>query len=239
MLGIVEIAENSAASTKGTMVKTIGILGAGRVGSAIARTALTAGYSVNIAGSGPGTDIALLVEVVVPGARAMSAAEAVADADLVIVAVPLHKYRSVSPSILAGKLVIDTMNYWEPIDGRLDDFETDARSSSEVVADFFSGANVVKTLNHIGYHELEIDSRPFGHDQRRALAIAGDDDDAVAAVAEAIDRFGFDAVPSGALASGAAFEPGTLIFGGRHTADEIRAEIAACATASLSGAGRA
>jgi predicted dinucleotide-binding enzyme len=220
------------------MVTTIGILGAGRVGSAIARTALAAGYSVNIAASGPGSDIALLAEIVVPGARAMSAAEAVADADLVIVAVPLHKYRTVSPSILAGKLVIDTMNYWEPIDGRLDHFETDARSSSEVVADFFSGATVVKTLNHIGYHELEIDSRPYGHDPRRALAIAGDDD-AVAVVAEVIDRFGFDAVHSGELASGAAFEPGTAIFGGRHTADEIRAEIGlACAAASLSGAGR-
>jgi 8-hydroxy-5-deazaflavin:NADPH oxidoreductase len=221
------------------MVTTIGILGAGRVGSAIARTALAAGYSVNIAASGPGSDIELLAEIVVPGARAMSASEAVADADLVIVAVPLHKYRTVSPSILAGKLVIDTMNYWEPIDGRLEDFDTDARSSSEIVGDYFSTATVTKTLNHIGYHELETDSRPFGHDQRRALAVAGDDEDAVAAVAEVIDRFGFDAVPSGALATGAAFEPGTPIFGGRHTADELRAEIGlACGVATLSGAGR-
>lgn len=219
------------------MVTTIGIIGAGRVGSAIARTALTAGYAVNIAGSGPGRDIALLAEIVVPGARAMSAAEAVADTDLVMVAVPLHKYRTVSASTLTGKLVIDTMNYWEPIDGRLEDFETDARSSSEIIADYFSGARVIKTLNHIGYHELESDSRPFGHDQRRALAVAGDDDEAVVAVAEVIERFGFDAVHTGALATGAAFEPGTPIFGGRHSANELRAEIGlACAAATLSGA---
>jgi predicted dinucleotide-binding enzyme len=212
------------------MVGTIGILGAGRVGSAIARTALSAGYTVNIAGSGPAADVALLAEIVVPGARPMSAADAVADADLVIVAVPLHKYRSVSPTMLAGKLVVDTMNYWEPIDGRLADFQTDARSSSEIISEYFSGATVVKTLNHIGYHELETDSHPLGHQQRRALAVAGDDEDAVAAAAGVIDRFGFDAVRSGTLATGAAFEPGTPIFGGRHSADELRAEIGLACT---------
>ncbi|MHA6695935.1 NADPH-dependent F420 reductase [Homoserinimonas sp. A520] len=229
----------STSAGKALMVSTIAILGAGRVGSAIARTALAAGYSVNIAASGPGSDIALLAEIVVPGARARSAAEATAGADLVVLAVPLHKYRTVSPSILAGKLVVDTMNYWEPIDGRLDDFEADARSSSEIVSDHISGATVVKTLNHIGYHELESDSRPFGHEHRRALAIAGDDEDAVDTVAEVIDRFGFDPVTSGPLATGAAFEPGTPIFGGRLSANALRAEIGlACTAASLSGAGR-
>jgi 8-hydroxy-5-deazaflavin:NADPH oxidoreductase len=220
------------------MVTTIGILGAGRVGSAIARTALTAGYAVNISGSGPGSDIDLLVDIVVPGARAMSAADAVANADLVIVAVPLHKYRTVSPALLAGKIVIDTMNYWEPIDGRLDDFTTDARTSSEIVRDYFAGARVVKTLNHIGYQELETDSRTAGHERRRALAVAGDDN-AASVVAGLIDRFGFDAVYSGPLETGTAFEPGTAVFGGRHTADELETELGlARAARSLAGAGR-
>ncbi|WP_166998601.1 NADPH-dependent F420 reductase [Paramicrobacterium fandaimingii] len=214
------------------MIGTIGILGAGRVGSAIARTALTAGYAVNISGSGPGSDIEMLVDIVVPGARAMSAADAVANSDLVIIAVPLHKYRTVSPALLSGKIVIDTMNYWEPIDGRLDDFTTDARSSSEVVSDYFTGAQVVKTLNHIGYHELEADNHAAGRDQRRALAIAGDDD-AASVVAEIIDRFGFDAVYAGPLETGAAFEPGTAIFGGRHTADELGAELGLTGSTTL------
>lgn len=221
------------------MVKTIGVLGAGRVGSAVARTALKAGYAVNIAGSGPGSDIELLVDIVVPGARAMSAVDAVADADLVVVAVPLHKYRTVSPGILAGKLVIDTMNYWAPIDGELDDFEMSGRGSSEIIADYFAGAQVVKTLNHIGYHELETDALPADDDQRRALAVAGDDDAAVAVVMEFIDRLGFDAVHSGSLQTGMGFQPGTVIFGGAHTADDLRAELGLSADRrALSGAER-
>src|SRR3546814_2465551 len=82
-----------AQTEEATVIETIAVLGAGRVGSAIARTALAAGFRVNIASSGPAADIEMLVDVVVPGANAMAAAEAVADADLVILAIPLHKDR--------------------------------------------------------------------------------------------------------------------------------------------------
>ena len=206
------------------MVSTIGILGAGRVGSAIARTALKAGYAVTIAGSGPAADIQLIVDIVTPGAVAMSAADAVASADLVVLAVPMHKFRSVDPATLAGKIVIDTMNYWQPIDGDQHEFTADARSSSEVVGDFFAGARLVKTLNHIGYHDLETDARPAGDPGRHGLALAGDAESA-AVVAEVINRFGFDPVYAGALPAGAAFEPGSPIFGGRHTAAELATEL--------------
>jgi predicted dinucleotide-binding enzyme len=206
------------------MVTTIGILGAGRVGSAIARTALTAGYAVHIAGSGPAEDIQLIVDIVTPGAVAMTAADVAASADLVVLAVPMHKFRSVDPATLAGKVVIDTMNYWQPIDGTLDEFTADARSTSEVVAAFFAGARLVKTLNHIGYHDLETDARPAGHPHRHGLAIAGAAVDA-AVVAEVLDRFGFDPVYAGPLEAGTAFEPGSPIFGGRHTAAELSTEL--------------
>jgi predicted dinucleotide-binding enzyme len=206
------------------MVTTIGILGAGRVGSAIARTALTAGYAVHIAGSGPAEDIQLIVDIVTPGAVAMTAADVAASADLVVLAVPMHKFRSVDPATLAGKVVIDTMNYWQPIDGTLDEFTADARSTSEVVAAFFAGARLVKTLNHIGYHDLETDARPAGHPHRHGLAIAGAAADA-AVVAEVLDRFGFDPVYAGPLEAGTAFEPGSPIFGGRHTAAELSTEL--------------
>jgi predicted dinucleotide-binding enzyme len=204
---------------------TIGILGAGRVGSAIGRTALKAGYEVNMAASGAAEDIQLLVDIVVPGAHAMTAADAVTSADIVVVAVPLHKFRTVSPQMLAGKIVIDTMNYWAPVDGTLDDFEADSRTSSEVIAEHLEASRVVKTLNHIGYHELESDDTPSGTAGRRALAVASDDTDAAAAVMSIIDRFGFDPVYSGPLASGAAFEPGTVIFGGPHTVAELQREL--------------
>lgn len=99
---------------------------------------------------------------------------------------------------------------------------------------------MVKTLNHIGYHELETDGLPSGSEHRRGLGVAGNDDAAVAAVMDVIDQLGFDPVYAGPLQVGAAFQPGTAIFGGRHNADELQAELARFAHApSLSGAERA
>jgi predicted dinucleotide-binding enzyme len=202
---------------------TLGILGAGRVGTSVARAALKVGYTVNIAGSGPASNISLITEILVPGARAVDGAEAVASADIVVLALPLHKYRSLDPSLLAGKIVIDAMNYWSPIDGTQDDFESG--SSSETIAAYLPGARLVKTLNHIGYHDLEADDLPAGTAGRRALAVASDDDEAAQLVMSFIDSLGYDAVNAGSLAAGVAFEPGTTIFGGPHGEQDMRAEL--------------
>lgn len=202
-------------------VRTIGILGAGRVGTAVARQALAVGYDVTIATAKPVEEIAMLVDIVTPGVVATDAAE-VTTADLVVIAVPLHKHRTVDPQLLAGRTVVDVMNYWAPTDGRIDAFEDDPRTSSEVIQDFLAGADVVKTLNHIGYHELESDGRPAGDADRRALALAGDSEAAKARVAGFLDRMGYDPVDAGALAAGRAFQPGTQIFNGTHTADQLR-----------------
>lgn len=206
--------------------RTIGILGAGRVGTAVARQALTAGYAVRIATAKPADEIALLVEIVTPGAEAVTATEA-AGADIVVVAVPLHKYRTLDPDILTGRTVIDAMNYWAPVDGVLDDFESHGRTSSEVVRDHLPGSNVVKTLNHIGYHDLEEDGTAPGSQGRRALALAGDHDGAKALVADFINRLGYDPVDAGPLEAGQAFQPGTEIFNGNHTADQLRSILTA------------
>ena len=202
---------------------TLGILGAGRVGTSVARAALKAGYAVNIAGSGPARDISLIVEVVVPGARAVSAAEAVESADIVVLALPLHKYRSLDPALLVGKVVIDAMNYWAPIDGTQDDFESG--TSSETIAEYLAGARLVKTLNHIGYHELEAEDLPAGDPSRRALAVASDDADAAELVMDLINNLGYDPINAGPLAAGAAFQPGTTIFGAAHRAPDMQAEL--------------
>ncbi|WP_417506606.1 NADPH-dependent F420 reductase [Microbacterium sp.] len=218
----------------------IGILGAGRVGTAIARSAIAAGYDVAIAASGPASDIELLVEVVAPGARAVSADDAAVHGEIVIVAVPLHRFRSIPSALLDGKVVVDTMNHWEPTDGRLDDFDSAPYGTSVIVQEHFAGARVVKTLNHIGYHFLEVDGRSGEHPDRRALGIAGDDDTAVRAVAELIDRIGFGPVVTGSLRTGAALQPGTAIFGGHHDAADLAAEAARhLGTSSLTGAARA
>lgn len=201
---------------------TIGILGAGRVGTAVARQAMKVGYEVKIATAKPADEIGLIIEIVTPGAQAVDAFEA-ASQDLVVVAVPLHKYRTLDPKLLAGRTVIDVMNYWAPVDGTIADFERDDLTSSEVLAEYLEDAHVVKSLNHIGYHELEEDDQPVDSPTRRGLAYAGDDPAAKAKVAEFIDRLGYAPVDAGPLAAGRAFQPGTDIFNGSHTAVELQA----------------
>lgn len=205
---------------------TIGILGAGRVGTAVARQALRAGHTVKIATGRPADEIRLLTEVIVPGATAVDR-EQLRGSDLIIVAVPLHKYRSIDTSILQGHIVIDTMNYWAPVDGIMDEFEQGA-STSEVIAEFFGEVKLFKTLNHIGYGEIEVDSHPAGAANRRALAVAGDDQDAKLVVTAFVDSLGYDAVDAGPLSAGKTFENGTEIFNGRHTAEQIRALLDTC-----------
>src|SRR5258707_8159128 len=152
----------------------IAVLGAGHVGPVIARVALEAGYQVSIAASGDPEQIELIVQVLAPGAEPRWAAEAVKEADLVVLAIPLHKFTTLDPSLLDGKLVVDTMNYWPPVDGIQEMFEDRRYSSSEIVQRRLVRSTVVKTLNHIGYQKLEDERPPRGSPERRTLGAAGD-----------------------------------------------------------------
>ena len=210
----------------------LGILGAGHIGPVVARLALSAGYPVDIAASGDPEDIALITEFVVPGARPRWASDAAADADIVILAMPLHRFLDVDPGLLKGKLVVDAMNYWPASDGRLPVFEDtvfedtvfenpvfdgtafeDAGGSSEIVARRLAGSTVVKALNHIGYHELEDEARPAGAADRKAAGVAGDDPGAVEVIARLVDRIGYDPARVGGLAAGRVLQPGGPVFG--------------------------
>ena len=193
---------------------TIAVLGAGHVGPAIARLALDAGHSVAIATSGNPGDLALITRLLIPGAEPRWAADAIARADIVVLAIPLHRFLGMDPNALSEKLVIDAMNYWPPTDGRLPPrFDDDRIGSSEVVAERLHDATVVKTLNHVGYHELERYARPPGSVDRRALGVAGDDPEAVTTVSAFVDRIGYDAVPLGQLSAGRVLQPGGPVFG--------------------------
>ena len=189
----------------------LAVLGAGHVGPVIARLAIKAGYAVAIATSGDPGDIALITELVIPGAQPRWASDAVQDADIVVLAVPLHRFLDIDPGLLNGKLVIDAMNYWPASDGVLKAFEDGG--SSEVVARRLSGSTVVKALNHIGYHELEDRARPPGAPDRRAAGVAGDDPAAAAAIAVLADRIGYDPVRGGSLRAGRVLQPGGPVFG--------------------------
>jgi len=192
----------------------IAVLGAGHVGPVIARLAIKAGYPVAIATSGDPEDIALIAELMIPGAQPRWASDAVAGADIVVLAIPLHRFGEIDPGLLRGKLVVDAMNYWPASEGTLQAFEHGG--SSEIVARLLTGSTgstVVKALNHIGYHELEDRARPPGDPDRRALGVAGDDAAAVATIAGLADRIGYDPVRLDGLRAGRVLEPGGPVFG--------------------------
>jgi predicted dinucleotide-binding enzyme len=194
-------------------VLRIAVLGAGHVGPVIARAAITAGYQVSIAASGDPENITLITQVLVPGAEPRWASDAVQESDIVVLAIPLHKFATFDPSLVADKIVVDAMNYWPPIDGVQELFEDRQFGSSEIVARRLSESTIVKTLNQIGYHDLEDERRPVGSPDRRALGVAGDDTGAVDAVAEVIERIGYDAVRLDNLRAGRVLEPGGPVFG--------------------------
>jgi predicted dinucleotide-binding enzyme len=208
-------------SSRNGTAPRLGIVGAGKAGTAIARAAVAGGYDVAISGSGPAERIELIVEVLAPGARALSTEEVVGHSDLIVLAIPLHRFRDLRPELFAGKVLVDAMNYWDEIDGVDGPLATAPAGTSVLVQEWFPAARVVKGLNHLGYFKFEKSRLPKGTQGRIAMAAAGDDRAAVAAVLELIDALGFDPVDAGDLESGRALQPGGPVFGAGHTAEEL------------------
>jgi predicted dinucleotide-binding enzyme len=207
-------------------VKTIGLIGAGNIGSQIARAAVASGYDVVISNSrGPET-LTDLVSELGPRARAGTTEEAAAAGDLVVVAIPLRAISDVPAEPLAGKTVIDTNNYYPRRDGNIAALEDDSLTSSELLQSRLPGAHVVKAFNHIYARQITTDGTPPGTRNRRALAIAGDNTAAKAQVAELIDGFGFDVTDVGPLAEGWRIQPGTPGYVQRMNAEELTAALA-------------
>jgi len=206
---------------------TIGIIGAGHIGSQIARLAVANGYNVVISNSrGPETLSALIAELG-PRARAATAVEAAKAGDTVVVSVPLKNYREIPVQPLAGKVVIDTDNYYPQRDGRIHELDNESTTTSELLQAHLPTSKVVKAFNHIYAADLTTDGRPAGTKNRRALVIAGDDKEAKAKVSHLIDQFGFDTVDAGPLKEGWRIQRDTPGYGPRRTAEELRRDLAA------------
>jgi len=191
----------------------IAVLGAGHSGPVIARAAMAAGYPVSIAASGDPAQLKLIAQVLIPGAEPRWAADAVASADIVVLAIPLHTFAALDPSLVAGKLVVDIMNYWPAVDGVVPMFDDRQGGSSEIVQRRLASSTVIKALNHIGYHELDDQRRPPGSPERRALGVAADEPRALGVVADLVERIGYDAVRLDSLSAGRLLEPGGPVFG--------------------------
>jgi 8-hydroxy-5-deazaflavin:NADPH oxidoreductase len=185
----------------------LGIVGAGKFGTTLARAAIASGYDVAIAGSGRADDIALTVGVLAPGARAATTDEVVEHADVIVLAVPTHRFRELPRDLFGGKILVDAMNYWEPVDGDDPELTGAPGGTSTIVQARFPSARVVKSLNQLGYHQLEENQRPKGAPDRIAIGAAGDDRLAVRKVMRLLDLLGFDPVDAGPLKNGLALEP--------------------------------
>lgn len=206
---------------------TIGLIGAGHIGSQLARLAVANGHDVVISNSrGPQT-LAGLVAELGPRARAATPEEAAAAGDLVVVSIPLKHYRQVPVAPLAGKVVIDTNNYYPQRDGQIPELDNETTTTAELLQAHLSESKVVKAFNHIYASELTTDGQPGGTPNRRALVIAGDDEGAKSLVARLIDQFGFDVVDAGPLKEGWRIQRDTPGYGPRRNADELRRDLQA------------
>ena len=144
-----------------------------------------------------------------------------------MVTVPLKNYRQVPVEPLAGKIVIDTNNYYPQRDGHIPELDNESTTTAELLQAHLPASKVVKAFNHIYAAQLTTDGRPAGTPDRRALVIAGDDRDAKATVSALLDQFGFDAVDAGPLKEGWRIQRDTPGYGPRRTAEELRQDLAA------------
>jgi hypothetical protein len=197
-------------------VTTIGFIGSGNIGSTVARLAVDAGYDVVLSNSrGPET-LRDVTDELGPHARAATATEAASAADIVVVSVPLKAYRAVPVEPLAGKVVIDTNNYYPDRDGHIAELDDESTTTAQLLQEHLGSARVVKGFNNIYFRHLGALARPSGAADRSALAIAGDDEQAKTSVTAFLDDIGYDAVDLGPLAEGWRTQRDTAAYAGLY-----------------------
>jgi predicted dinucleotide-binding enzyme len=205
---------------------TIGFIGAGNIGGNLARRAVEHGYDVVLSNSrGPET-LADLIAELGPKARAATPAEAGEAADIAVVTVPLKNYEDVPVEPLAGKIVLDTNNYYFERDGHIAVLDDNLDTVSGLLQKHLPTSRIVKAFNHIPAADLLTSGTPTGTPNRRALAIAGDDVEAKAVVAALYDAFGFDHVDVGGLDESWRVERDRPAYVVRQNVDELKENLA-------------
>jgi predicted dinucleotide-binding enzyme len=206
---------------------TIGIIGAGEVGSHIARAAIAHGYRVVIANSrGPET-LTALVDALGPSARAATAAEAAAAGDFAVIAVPLKLVNNMPVEALAGKIVLDTNNYMIWRDGHYPEVDSGAKTVHELRQEHLPTSKVVKAFTHIQAPRILTWGLPAGRPERLALSASSDFPEAIALVARLYDQFGFDTVDNSPLSESWRSAPGQPAWKQeRQTRAELTANLA-------------
>ncbi|WP_268778354.1 NADPH-dependent F420 reductase [Nocardioides sp. Leaf307] len=196
----------------GASMTTIGLIGAGNIGSTVARLAVRAGHDVVVSNSrGPET-LSDLVAELGEHARAATATEAAEAGDVVVVTIPLKNYREVPVEPLRGKVVIDTNNYYPERDGHIAELDDESTTTAEMLQAHLPESQVVKTFNNIYFEHLLRLARPSGDPERSVLAIAGDDAAAKRTVTEVLDSLGYDAHDAGPLSEGWRFQRDTAAY---------------------------
>ncbi|MFD6138031.1 NADPH-dependent F420 reductase [Promicromonospora sp. NPDC060271] len=205
---------------------TFGIIGAGNIGSQVARVAIAQGNEVVIANSrGPET-LADLVEELGPKARAATVQEAAEAADVAVVSVPFRSYRDIPVEPLAGKVVLDTNNYYWERDGHVEALDRGEATVSGLLQEHLPTSKVVKAFNQIMAAAITTDGTPAGTENRRALVTASDYPEAVELVTRFYDEAGFDTVSAGPLSESWRAERDRPAYVSRQNAEELRANLA-------------
>ncbi len=204
----------------------VGIIGAGHIGSTLARGFAERGYDVVIANSRGPASLGALVAELGPRVTAGTSEEAAAAGDFVVVTVPLKAYREVPVAPLAGKIVLDTNNYYWERDGHIPELDEKRATTSGLLQAHLPQARVAKAFNHIKSTQILTAGAPAGTPGRRALATAGDDADAVALVTRVYDEFGFDTVNIGPLSESWRVERDQPAYGWEQDRDQLAANLA-------------
>jgi 8-hydroxy-5-deazaflavin:NADPH oxidoreductase len=204
---------------------TIGVIGAGHIGSKVAEAAVKAGYDVVLSNASGPASLGTLVSKLGGRARAATVTEAAEAGDVVVVSVPVAAFGDVPAQPLAGKVVISTSNYNASREGHIAEVDDGSITVAGLLQRHLTASKVVKAFNMISAADVPADGRPRGAPNRRALALAGDDADAKAVVATIYDRMGYDAVDAGPLGESWRFGRGQPAFIVRQNADELRANL--------------